>query len=74
MKTETRYHRRQFMGTAAMTVAAAKLGMFSSAVESRESSATINSTPDKSFGPIKQIEAGLLNIGYAEAGPANGHQ
>jgi len=25
-----------------------------------------------SFGPIKQINAGLLNIGYAEAGPANG--
>jgi pimeloyl-ACP methyl ester carboxylesterase len=26
----------------------------------------------KSFGPIKQIDAGLLNVGYAEAGPANG--
>jgi hypothetical protein len=26
-----------------------------------------------SFGPIKQIDAGLLNIGYAEAGPANGY-
>ena len=25
-----------------------------------------------SFGPLKQINAGLLNIGYAEAGPANG--
>ncbi|HWZ59931.1 MAG TPA: alpha/beta hydrolase [Gemmatimonadaceae bacterium] len=25
-----------------------------------------------SFGPIKQIDAGLLNIGYAEAGPADG--
>lgn len=69
---ETRYHRRQFMGAAAMTVAAARLGMFSSAAESNKSTATINSTPDKSFGPIKQIEAGLLNIGYAEAGPANG--
>jgi pimeloyl-ACP methyl ester carboxylesterase len=26
----------------------------------------------KSFGPIKQIDAGLLNVGYAEAGPGNG--
>jgi hypothetical protein len=26
----------------------------------------------KSFGPIKQINAGLLNVGYVEAGPANG--
>ena len=25
-----------------------------------------------SFGPLKQIEAGLLNVGYAEAGPAEG--
>ena len=24
-----------------------------------------------SFGSLKQIDAGLLNIGYAEAGPAN---
>jgi pimeloyl-ACP methyl ester carboxylesterase len=25
-----------------------------------------------SFGPLKQIDAGVLNIGYAEAGPADG--
>jgi alpha-beta hydrolase superfamily lysophospholipase len=25
-----------------------------------------------SFEPLKQINAGLLNVGYAEAGPANG--
>jgi pimeloyl-ACP methyl ester carboxylesterase len=25
-----------------------------------------------SFGPVKQIDAGLLNVGYVEAGPANG--
>src|SRR5205085_361158 len=25
-----------------------------------------------SFGPIKQIDAGVLNVGYAEAGPADG--
>jgi hypothetical protein len=24
------------------------------------------------FGPLKQIDAGLLSVGYAEAGPANG--
>jgi pimeloyl-ACP methyl ester carboxylesterase len=26
----------------------------------------------KSFGPLNQIEAGLLNVGYAEAGPPDG--
>jgi pimeloyl-ACP methyl ester carboxylesterase len=25
-----------------------------------------------SFGPLKQIDSGVLNVGYAEAGPANG--
>ncbi len=25
-----------------------------------------------SFGPLKQIDAGVLNVGYAEAGPTNG--
>src|SRR3989449_10337718 len=25
-----------------------------------------------SFGSLKQIDAGVLNVGYAEAGPANG--
>jgi len=25
-----------------------------------------------SFGPVKQIDAGVLNVGYAEAGPADG--
>jgi pimeloyl-ACP methyl ester carboxylesterase len=27
---------------------------------------------DASFGALKQIEAGLLNVGYAEAGPSGG--
>ena len=27
---------------------------------------------NKSFGPLKQIDAGLLNVGYAEMGPSGG--
>ena len=27
---------------------------------------------DTSFGPLKQVDAGVLNVGYAEAGPADG--
>jgi pimeloyl-ACP methyl ester carboxylesterase len=30
------------------------------------------SAAQHSFGPLKQIDAGVLNVGYAEAGPANG--
>jgi len=72
MNEDFKYDRRRFMGTTAMTIAAAQLGMFSSAAESKEESTTSNSAPLTSFGPLKQIEAGLLNTGYAEAGPANG--
>jgi pimeloyl-ACP methyl ester carboxylesterase len=28
--------------------------------------------PNTPFGPLKQIDAGVLNIGYAEAGPSDG--
>jgi pimeloyl-ACP methyl ester carboxylesterase len=28
--------------------------------------------PTTSFGPIKQVEAGVLDVGYVEAGPADG--
>src|SRR5215470_1652840 len=70
MSEACKYDRRRFMGTAAMTVAGAHLGMFSSA-ESGKINPTINS-PNTSFERLKQIDAGLLNVGYAESGPASG--
>jgi pimeloyl-ACP methyl ester carboxylesterase len=33
---------------------------------------TASNAKNKSFGSLKQIDAGLLNVGYAEAGPLNG--
>jgi len=33
---------------------------------------TIKPGTNTSFAPLKQIDAGLLNVGYAEAGPADG--
>jgi pimeloyl-ACP methyl ester carboxylesterase len=32
----------------------------------------ISESPTTWFGPVKQIDAGLLNVGYVEAGPADG--
>ncbi len=32
----------------------------------------IKSDTNSSFGPLKPIDAGLLKIGYAEAGPSDG--
>jgi pimeloyl-ACP methyl ester carboxylesterase len=69
--------RRRFFGAAAMTFAAAKLGMIGSAnAQAVKASAkelpAIKPGAHTSFGPLKQIDAGLLNVGYAEAGPADG--
>jgi pimeloyl-ACP methyl ester carboxylesterase len=69
--------RRRFFGAAAMTVATAQLGMLRSA-DAQSSKVTPADMPaikpgtNTSFGPLKQIDAGLLNVGYAEAGPADG--
>jgi pimeloyl-ACP methyl ester carboxylesterase len=78
MSEEFSYDRRRFIGSAAVSIAAAGLGMTSSpgGAESRRQ-APANSGATKagthtSFAPLKQIDAGLLNVTYAEAGPANG--
>jgi pimeloyl-ACP methyl ester carboxylesterase len=70
-------HRRRFFGTAAMTIAAAQFGMIGSAAAQSSKAKpaalpTIKPGTNTSFGSLKQIDAGLLNVGYAEAGPANG--
>jgi pimeloyl-ACP methyl ester carboxylesterase len=44
----------------------------SSGTASSAGSPAIKPGTDGSFGPLKQIDAGLLNVGYAEAGPADG--
>jgi pimeloyl-ACP methyl ester carboxylesterase len=67
-------HRRLFVGTAALAVAAAQLGMID-AVEAQPAKAKLPSVKPgshTSFGPLKQIDAGLLNVGYVEAGHTDG--
>ena len=68
MAEKTRYDRREFIATAAMTIAAAQV-MKASTTDATE---TTLSLAKSSFGPLKQIDAGPLNVGYAEAGPADG--
>jgi pimeloyl-ACP methyl ester carboxylesterase len=70
-------NRRRFLGAAAATVAAAQLGMMGSAAAQtgETKAARLPATKpgtNTSFGPLKQIDAGVLNVGYAEAGPADG--
>jgi pimeloyl-ACP methyl ester carboxylesterase len=76
MSEEIRQDRRHFLGTAAMSIAAAEFAVVGSAnaqsaTTAREVSVTKPGS-QTSFGPLKQIDAGVLNIGYVEAGPAGG--
>jgi pimeloyl-ACP methyl ester carboxylesterase len=68
------HQRRRFLGTAAMTVAAAQLGMtgFAQAQAAKTKLPATAPGTHTPFAPLKQVDAGLLNVGYAEAGPANG--
>src|SRR5258708_27169159 len=67
-------HRRRFVGAAAMTVAAAQLGMIGAANAQAQKAQlpAIKPGTNVSFPSLKQIDSGLLNVGYAEAGPADG--
>src|SRR5690242_20104293 len=58
--------RRLFLAAAATSVATAEL------IGSARAQTVTSSSVTTSFTAIKQIDAGLLNVGYAEAGPANG--
>jgi pimeloyl-ACP methyl ester carboxylesterase len=69
------HHRRQFVGTAGLTLAAAQLGVIGLAqAQSNEPKAlpAIKAGTNTSFGPLKQVDAGALSVGYAQAGPADG--
>jgi pimeloyl-ACP methyl ester carboxylesterase len=77
MSEDINRHRRRFLGTAAMTIAATQLVMTGSAraQSGNAGPATLPAVKpgtNTSFGPLKQIDAGVLNVGYAEAGPADG--
>jgi pimeloyl-ACP methyl ester carboxylesterase len=71
---EIDHHRRRFFGTAVITIAAAQLGMIGSSNAQTRSAQlpAIKPGTNTSFASLNQINAGDLNVGYAEAGPANG--
>jgi pimeloyl-ACP methyl ester carboxylesterase len=67
------YHRRRLFGVAALALAAAKVGIVRSAnAQAGQALPAIRPGTNTSLGPLKQIDAGVLNIGYAEAGPTDG--
>ncbi|MGO4328585.1 alpha/beta hydrolase [Cupriavidus sp. 2TAF22] len=69
--------RRGFMGMTAVALAAAQFGVPRSArgqTRSPNSSVVPSALPGAhtSFASMKQVDAALLNVGYAEAGPVDG--
>jgi pimeloyl-ACP methyl ester carboxylesterase len=69
--------RRRFWRSAAKTIAAAELAMIGPA-EAQSHRGAASDVPvtepgsGRSFGSLKQIDAGVLRIGYVEAEPADG--
>ena len=71
--------RRRLLGAGALVVGAAGLGPLGliapaqAQAQAREAAgaASAASQTAASFGPVKQIKAGVLDVGYVEAGPAD---
>src|SRR3977135_4440483 len=72
MAEQINQDRRRLLGTATLTIAAAELAMLGSADAQSGQINPIKPGTNTSFSSLKQIDAGLLNVGYAEAGPADG--
>ncbi len=77
MSEEITSDRRRFLRNALMTFAAAEVVTIGSADAQSSETNPAKVPPIKpgthtSFGSLKQIDAGLLNVGYAEAGPPDG--
>ena len=64
MSEKINEQRRRLVGSAALTLAVSQFGVMRMA--------NAQSSVSPAFGKLKQIDAGLLNVGYAEAGPADG--
>jgi pimeloyl-ACP methyl ester carboxylesterase len=70
--------RRSFLGAAAIGAAsqlAPSMPVFAQSAASSNPSGAANSrraSPQKRLEPLRNIDAGVLNVGYFEAGPANG--
>ena len=68
------FRRRGLVRGATAAATAVQLGIFNSAVAQTGAKTLPAITPGAhtSFAPLKQINAGVLNVAYAEAGPADG--
>jgi pimeloyl-ACP methyl ester carboxylesterase len=77
MAASFNHNRRRFLSATALAIAAGPLSLLNSEKAQATDTYPLRSYSGKtsnlaSFGPIRQIDAGVLNIGYAESGPVKG--
>ncbi|TMG97354.1 MAG: alpha/beta hydrolase, partial [Betaproteobacteria bacterium] len=74
MPQNINHRRRDLLSLAAATLAATQFGGIGpSKGETQSDKATTGVRASVgTFAPLKRVEAGLLNVGYAEAGPPDG--
>jgi pimeloyl-ACP methyl ester carboxylesterase len=77
MAKEIKYDRRRFLGDALMTLGTAEFAMIGLAEANPGKNKPVVANNVKhgmnpSFGPLKQIDSGVLNVGYVEEGPIDG--
>jgi pimeloyl-ACP methyl ester carboxylesterase len=77
MSNEINHDRRRLVGAAALTFVTSQFALSGAAEAQLSKAKPANLGPVKpgthtSFAPLKQIDAGVLSVGYAEAGPAEG--
>jgi pimeloyl-ACP methyl ester carboxylesterase len=79
MSDEINLQRRSFLGTAAVGVAASQLAVAvpafaqaAGATNTTETATRLGASSLQRLEPLKTIDAGMLNVGYAEIGPADG--
>ncbi|MDP9650513.1 alpha/beta fold hydrolase [Paraburkholderia caledonica] len=70
MSEQVNTRRRRLLGTTVAGISLMELGL--SGLAQAQSSGTKSGTGATSFENLRQINAGTLNIGYAETGPQNG--
>ncbi|WP_050386671.1 alpha/beta fold hydrolase [Bradyrhizobium pachyrhizi] len=73
MSQSINQQRRRFLGIAGGILAASRLGFIGSAqAQSKPALPAIKAGAHTTIGPVKQINAGVLDTGYVEMGPASG--
>lgn len=73
MITSLYHDRRRFLGAAAIGFAAAGFGIGPAPARAQGSpQGAVSRALSPGFGPLKQIRAGVLDIGFAEVGPSGG--